>query len=156
MHREYLGKARTADRKWNLVPPGTRGPLETRLLDYGRIRGFCFGAYGEASGDVKTFVRAAAASGAGAHWLAMGARSAKEARGIITARLTSAIGVTAVREQAALKVARLGLLASGNLRAATARRRNRAFGTRARRNWWTIRSGFAQSGGSLPPNGVRN
>ena len=103
--------------------------------------------YGEASDDVQTFVSKAAAKGATEHWVRMGARSAQEARGVIKAQLTCQIGVTIARENAWMKLKRLGLLAGGYQPGGDKRRNNRAFGNRARRAWWALKSGFAQMGG---------
>ena len=41
---------------YNGTAEGDIGPLERRLQAYGRVRGFVFGAYGEASTDVETMV----------------------------------------------------------------------------------------------------
>ena len=56
--REYRRKVQMQDRKLG-VPPGTVGPVETRMNEYGdkgRVLGLVLGGYGEFSSDVYTLV----------------------------------------------------------------------------------------------------
>ena len=49
LHDEYVGKARKADQQYGGVEVGRRGPVESKLLSLGRVKGIVFGNYGEAS-----------------------------------------------------------------------------------------------------------
>ena len=79
--REYRDHARAIDRRHDA--------FSTRVLDrldrYGQVRGLCFGAYGEASGDVYHLIAAAAEQGS-ARWGLYGARSQEEMRACLIAR----------------------------------------------------------------------
>ena len=59
-------------------PPGLAdddtGPVEAKLAEYGRVRGFVFGAAGELSPDLMQFVADTAEMGAAKGWREMGAR----------------------------------------------------------------------------------
>ena len=47
VHKEYLNKAKAADRKWNNTPQNAVGPIELRLNEFGAVRPFVFGFLGE-------------------------------------------------------------------------------------------------------------
>ena len=50
---QYCGTPRPPKlRQGGQAPPRQIGPVETRLLTYGQVRGWCFGAWGEVSGEV--------------------------------------------------------------------------------------------------------
>ena len=153
----YHEKAHKADVRWNGTAPGARGPIQTRLDSFGRVLGFAAGAFGECSDDVAGLVANLAKSGAETRWIDMGARSKKEARGIIKHQLTRSFGVTIVRANAACKLVRLGVLASGDAKGAAARRKAERFSASVRRDWWHEQSaarrwGRRDSGG---PGGVQ-
>ena len=90
--REYRDHARAIDRR--------RDAFSTRVLDrldrYGQVRGLCFGAYGEASGDVYHLIAAAAEQGS-ARWGLYGARSQEEMRACLIARYRRRLGVAVAR-----------------------------------------------------------
>ena len=56
LHHEYLVKARKVDQNFCDVEPGQVGPVETKLLSLGQVRGMVFGAFGEASEAVHDLV----------------------------------------------------------------------------------------------------
>ena len=62
VHAEYLAKARALDRKWCGTPigRGVIGPIERRLVSYGRVAGVDFGYYGEMSKDASELLSFAA------------------------------------------------------------------------------------------------
>ena len=85
--REYIGKARRADRRtYNGIRRNDVGPLEAEVKRHGRIDELVFGAYGEASSDVEQLVQKIAAGSAQRHWRGMGARDVMEAKSILIAR----------------------------------------------------------------------
>jgi len=56
VHKEYLAHARELDRTLNNVPEGSVGPVEARLLSFGKggiVAGLAMGAYGEFSHHVQ-------------------------------------------------------------------------------------------------------
>ena len=55
---QYCGTPRPPKlRRGGQAPPRQIGPVETRLLTYGQVRGWCFGAWGEVSGEVHYLVQ---------------------------------------------------------------------------------------------------
>jgi hypothetical protein len=44
-----VDKARKADQQYGGVEIGRRGPVESKLLSFGRVKGIVFGNYGEAT-----------------------------------------------------------------------------------------------------------
>ena len=71
---DYLRKARNVDQQYCGTPPPPPaqpggqeqpraiGPVERRLLQFGEVRGWCFGAFGEASMEVHSLVQRMAES----------------------------------------------------------------------------------------------
>ena len=118
--------------------------MESRLLEFGRVRGFVFGAFGEASKDVRDFVRTVAEKGAVRHWQDMGARSCVEARGLIASEVWRGLGIEAVRSAAELKLSRISMM-RGDFDGAEVRR------GKGRATWWerrhyrARREGFARA-----------
>ena len=49
LHQEYLNKAKAVDQQYVGIEPGSVGPVENKLLTYGRVQGVVFGAFAEAS-----------------------------------------------------------------------------------------------------------
>ena len=49
LHEEYVAKARNADQQYGGVEVGRRGPVESKLLSFGQVKGLVFGNFGEAS-----------------------------------------------------------------------------------------------------------
>ena len=43
---QHANKAKSADRKYNLSPPGTTGPIERRLCEFGPVAHLVFGWFG--------------------------------------------------------------------------------------------------------------
>ena len=58
--QEYLTKAREADRKHNLTPAGTVGPVERKLVELGEVQGIVSGNFGEVSEATHALVAALA------------------------------------------------------------------------------------------------
>ena len=109
-------------------PPRRIGRVESRLQSYGRVRGWVFGAWGEASTDVHELVQRitqARVEVASLQPHSQGRAKSREAQlaslvGYVRRRLS----ITAVKQQAKLLLDRLQLLGDGA--AAAAARRQRA------------------------------
>ena len=123
VQREYLNKARHADRVYNETPEGNTGPVERELHTYGRVRGLVAGAYGEMSTDAEWIMQMCARHAATRHWRQMGARNPNEAKAVIIAKNRRRLGIEAVRSHAQLKMDRLRAeRGGGNERQARQRR----------------------------------
>ena len=118
---EYASKARHVDSQYCGTPTGTVGPVATRLRTFDPVRGIVFGAWGEASPDTERLLSALARSGAARHWRDMRARVPDEAQGVLAWMLRRRWGLTAVREQARLKLERLEFVGRGAAAAADRR-----------------------------------
>jgi len=142
VHKAYVRAAKKADVKYNNIPPGLGGgPVENKLGEYGRVRGYVFGAHGEASSDVDEFIDMLAEFGSERTWRDMGCRSQKEAGAVIKSMARRAIGIEAARGAARLKLARITVM-SGDMKQAASRRRRQRYGYRARRAHQRGLSGF--------------
>ena len=123
VHPEYHKKAKEVDVKYNSHDPLSAGmsPVQSALDQYGRVRGFVVGAFGEISTDLDALIGDIGALGAARGWREMGAISVVEARAVLTARARRCIGIEAVRGHARLKIDRLASL-SGDSGAGSRRR----------------------------------
>ena len=91
-----------------------------KLASYGRIWGFAFGAYAEASPDVHELLDVLASSCASRQWARMGSRDPQDAAAALKRSLYRSWGLMAARGQARLKLMGLGHVGTG---AAAARAR---------------------------------
>ena len=99
------------DTTYNNTTLGEDGPMYTRMLSFGRIRGFVFGSWGEVSDDVRSFIKLVASQSATKIWRSIDkARSIAEVQGVIKTRLRRILGITAVRSAQFLKTQRLSHL----------------------------------------------
>ena len=89
------------------------GPVEQQLQAFGQLRGLVFGAWGEAPPDVELLLAHAASAGAHRHWRSMGCGDDGSARGILAWMLRRRWGMTALRENARLKLERLEYVGRG-------------------------------------------
>ena len=91
--------------------PGPNGagaqPFMQRLQSFGPVRGLAAGQYGEVSPDVHSLVAVCAESIASRRWRELGARSAKEACGFVTAAVKRRLGLVLVREMARFRLRRV-------------------------------------------------
>jgi hypothetical protein len=143
IHRQYHGKLRKIDLNYNNAQAGVTGPSQRKLAEFGRIRGFVIGAYGEISTDLKDYLKELAATGAEMTWRDMGARTETEARGLITGMLYRSIGIATVRGHARLKLDRLASM-QGDAAEAARRRATGRFNWAQRRNHRASLNGFAR------------
>ena len=144
VNADYHRKARKIDREYNGTPPGEMGPVEARLAEFGKVRGFAFGAFGEASEAVRDFVRTVAEVGAARHWQDMSARSCTEARGLIASEVWRGLGIEVVRSAAELKLSRISVM-RGDFTAAEVRRGKGRASWYERRHYRARRDGFARA-----------
>ena len=137
---EYAKKAQNVDHDYGGVPrpapapqgapqaPRVIGRVEARLQTFGKVRGWCFGSWGEASEDVHALVQRIASSRLLVAGMQPGRRGPPRSQAAELAALVSharrQLSITAVREQAKLLLERLQILGEGTAEAA--RRRERA------------------------------
>ena len=62
LHKEYVAKARAADRQCGGVEVRRVGPVEAKLASLGQVRGLVFGNFSECSEDVHSLIEAIATS----------------------------------------------------------------------------------------------
>ena len=96
---EYLKKARELDRVYGNVPEGEVGRVERKLTGYGQVRGFVFGAFGEASGGVHELVQRLGETKVKAVGVQQGRETVKGEMGVIVGQVRRLLSVTAVRAQ---------------------------------------------------------
>ena len=111
--------------------------MRTRLEGFGHVLEFCVGPRGSFSSDLRKFIKKISLLGAERKWRLMGARSLKEAAGVIKTRITRSLAISAVIQEESLRHDRLGRLL-GDDKAATKRR------DAARAAHWTWRDEFGQ------------
>ena len=107
VHGDYLAHARALDRAYHAR--GNR-PIEHRLASFGKVRGFIFGAYGEASGDVHDLLQLAAAKQAELTWEGSGARSQSEMRAFFLQRYRRQLGMASVLAMARHRLQRVPII----------------------------------------------
>ena len=107
VHNEYVHKLRKLDQKYGGVSAGECGPMEAQLLTYPPVRGLAFGAFGEVGPNVKALVSAVAEEGKAGVMSRTGIADADVALSTIKWRLRSHWAMTAMRESARVKIARM-------------------------------------------------
>ena len=137
---EYAKKAQNIDHDFGGVPrpspvqrgapqpPRVIGRVEARLQSFGKVHGWCFGSWGEASEDVHPLVQLIAKSMLLIGEMRPGRRGPPKSDVAQLAALVSYVrrqlSITAVREQARMLLERMQLLGDGS--ADAGRRRERA------------------------------
>ena len=105
--------------------PRQIGPVEARLLTYGRVKGWCFGAWGEVSGEVHNLVQVIARRKQEVATTQPGRRGPVRSREAQLASLVSSIrrdlSHKAVQQQSKFLLDRLRLLGDGATEAAERR-----------------------------------
>ena len=86
---------------------GRTDAVSTVLAGFGTVRAAVWGAYGEASDDVHQLCEATVDAEAERTWRQLGARSCAEARSYLMSRTRRSWGITAVREMARHRLARV-------------------------------------------------
>ena len=131
--RDYVAKAQAADQKYCHTLPGTVGPIEQRLRNFTHVVPLVFGAYGELNEGVETLLSQLAELGAKRHWRRMTATNHEVAKGAIAWLLRRRWGMTALRENARLKLERVEFIERGSAAAASRARRRPRSSTASRR-----------------------
>ena len=98
--------------------PGEDGPVARALLAYREVCGLVFGAWGEASAEVHQLLSLCARTGARAWWRTMGCPDEASAIGCMAWLLRRRWAMTALRENARLKLDRLEFVGRGAVAAA--------------------------------------
>ena len=129
--KEYTDKARRLDTTFCGARADEPGPVESKLRTFDPVRGIVFGAWAEASPDVDKLIGVLAGIGARRHWRAMRAPGPDEAKGALAWLLRRRWALTALRENARLKLERMEFVGRGAV-AAASRRATAATGEEAR------------------------
>ena len=116
---EYTSHAKKVDREYGGVPEGVVGPVQAKLASYPPLRGWVFGAWGEASDDVHQMVDDLAEARQkhqqlldGGNWRAR--RLGEEAElAMLKGQVRRALSLVAVRSQARLLLDRLRGIGGG-------------------------------------------
>ena len=103
VRKEYATAAKRADRLYNLTPAGQVGRVESHLANFGEVRGWVFGAFGEASSHVREFVEEAALAGS-AGWRRLGCATQEAAKGMLKGMYGRWLAVQGVRSHARAKL----------------------------------------------------
>ena len=126
---EYASKAKKIDTKFGGTPQDRVGPVQAKLLSYPALRGWVFGAWGEASDDIHTIINTLANARLrhqdtlpGADWRGRSRRSEEAERGMLVGQIRRQLSLEAVHGQARLLLDMLQSLGAG---AAAAVRRRR-------------------------------
>ena len=141
LHAEYQSKARSVDMRYCDVPREETGPVLQRLLSYGQVRGIVFGAWGEASPATERLLSQMARQGATIKWRQMGCIDQDSAIGCLAWFLRRRWGMTALRENARLKLERLAFVGRGAAAADERRRTSVAYHI-ARTRLYNARASF--------------
>ena len=130
---EYAAKARQVDQKYCDVAPGDTGPVTRKLQSFDDVRGLVFGAWGETSPAVEQLLSVIVRNGANHLWRPLGCVDVSAACGLLAWTLRRRWALTALRENARLKLDRLALVGRGAEAAAQRRlQANTLYAARAR------------------------
>ena len=120
--QEYLTKAKEADRKYNLTPEGTVGPVERKLAELGEVQGVVSGNFGEVSEATHALGAALATCRVRVAGVTRGRRghmrSEEGERSLSIAGLRRRLGVLTVKCQTMSLLGRLEVLGPGATAAA--------------------------------------
>ena len=142
VNTDYIRHARHLDTMYMDTAPGDIGPVQRRLLEFGRVQGVVVGRYAEASSFVKKFLSQCASNIASHTWMEMGSRSPVEARSIISSGLRRDFGILAARNVARFMLDRLAIVASGGQSDAYSRRAQAKANYASWQRQYENRSGF--------------
>jgi len=110
---EYAAKAREVDQRYCGTERGAVGPVQARLRTLEPVRGLVFGAWGEGSPALHKLLTVMAQCGAQCHWRGMRCEDPGNAIGTLAWLLRRRWGLTALRENARLKLERLQYVGRG-------------------------------------------
>ena len=112
--RECHAHAKKLDIKYNGTTTQQVGPCETKLRNYGRVRGLIFGAFGELSHDTHEIVEKIGESQALRDWRVMGSRTPLEARAVLVETIINDLSLITLRSHARLLLDRIQLNLEGD------------------------------------------
>ena len=118
---EYAGKAQEVDERFCGAQPGAAGPVTRKLQSFGAVKGLVFGAWGETSPDVEKLLSLFARTGAIRHWRSMRCNEEASAVGALAWLLRRRWALTALRENARVKLDRMAHVGRGAVAAAQRR-----------------------------------
>ena len=159
LQHEYIMKAREADRKYNGVPEGQVGRVESKLVELGEVLGVVCGTWGEVSEPTHALVAALATSRVRVAGPTRGRRgilrSEEAERSLAVSSIRRRLGVATVKAQTASLLGRLESMGPGSSAAVRRRRQatemerqwqleDRASALANRQGWSTFRTGFAK------------
>ena len=110
---EYAAKTSRVDSVYCGTPDGEVGPVARRLVTFDPVLGLVFGAWGEASPQVEKLLSWLAKEGSTKLWRDMGCADAAAARGILAWSIRRRWAMTALRQNARLKIDRLTYVGQG-------------------------------------------
>ena len=160
LQKEYLDKARAADRVSGVVIQGEVGRVEAKLISLGTVRGIVCGNWGEVSEDTHALISALANSRVRVAGPSMGKRGrmrGEEAeRAMIVGYIRRKVGVATIRAQCMSLLGRLEVLGPGSTAAANRRREaaelerswklaQQAHMLSVKQGWAIHRTGFAKT-----------
>ena len=159
LNKEYLEKAKTADRQFGGIEVGRVGPVERKLISLGQVRGLVFGNFAECSEDMHVLIEAIASSRVRVAGPQRGRkgfiRSEEGEKSIVVGQLRRMISVAAVRAQCHSLLGRLEGLGTGGVAARGRRqeaidldrrfrKQRQAQWVSERQGWNILRKGFAK------------
>ena len=142
VHPDYVKKCKLKDREINNTPEGVMGPMMTKLMSYGRVKGLVVGPHGEGSADLHEFVESIISAATQKRWKTMGAENSAHARPVISNFIYKFLGITFVRAQARLKRHAIAVSFGECSESSSAERKELA-----RNSWYRARSEYANSFG---------
>ena len=122
VHRDAVAKLRRLDSMGGVEGVG---PAAQRLESFGRVRGWSFGAFGEASPDAHSLLDAMTRQGSSVRYRDLGVESPLHARAHVKRRLCQELGITVVRAAALHKLQALAVAIMGVTAAASQQSRRR-------------------------------
>jgi hypothetical protein len=124
VHSDYVATAAKADREINnfVSAGGSKGPMQERLEQFGKVHALVVGPRGECSDDLAELLRMIATTAGNRKWRELGATSPVEARAVYLERAFRAVGITAARANAQMLRERLGIWRSGSAQSANVNR----------------------------------
>ena len=122
LEQEYIKKARNTDRQFGGVEEGRVGPVETKLLQYGKLQGLVVGAFGEGSEDLHSLVQTIAESKVKSMGLARGRSGTESELGVIVGQVRRMISTVSVRAQVQCLLSRVNMIGGEGVTRASKRR----------------------------------
>ena len=159
LNKEYLEKAKAADRQYVGIEVGGVGPVERKLISLGKVRGLVFGNFAECSEDMHVLIEALASSRVRVAGPQRGRRgylrSEEGEKSIVVGLIRRMISVAAVRAKCHSLLGRLEGLGTGVAAARGRRqeaieldkrykRQRQAQWVSDRQGWNILRRGFAK------------